>query len=93
MGYSPWGCKESDTTERPTFSLSFSKVVWKLIALFKKGGPVLPRRFSDGKGGPHIMALTCLHLPACRVWGWGQGAICAWEMWSERGSPGPECWP
>ena len=48
-----------------------------LIALFKKGGPVLPRRFSDGKGGPHIMALTCLHLPACRVWGRDRGAICA----------------
>ena len=27
VGYSPWGCKESDTTERLNFLLSLSKVV------------------------------------------------------------------
>ena len=27
MGYSPWGCKESDMTEQLTLSLHFSKLI------------------------------------------------------------------
>ena len=30
VGYSPWGCKESDTTERLHFTIAFHGLLWWL---------------------------------------------------------------
>ena len=34
VGYSPWGHRESDTTERPTFLPSFLEEEWELVLLW-----------------------------------------------------------
>ena len=40
VGYSPWGCKESDTTEQLTFSLSLS-IIYRMD---KPQGPTVEHR-------------------------------------------------
>ena len=67
-GYSPWGHKESDTTERPTHY----KMMWYPAApkispgscrKQRYGGLCLPR-FPVLPGGPHVPFLPPRHPPA-----------------------------
>ena len=41
MGYSPWGCKESDTTEQLSVHLFLKKTYVKLMPWLLTGGTTL----------------------------------------------------
>ena len=75
-GYSPWSCKESDTTEQLTLSLSWQSYFNKMVKFFKRGTSLvihwLKLRASIAEGsdsipgwGTEILCATC-HLKQLR---------------------------
>ena len=71
VGYSPWGHKESDTTEPLTLSLSGASLVAQTVmneSACNAGdsGSILELRISPGEGNGNPLQYSCLRNPMDR---------------------------
>ena len=58
MGYSPWGCKESDTTEQLTLSLPFQWLECFLPSGYEKAFQVHPTHFPAPDQNQPVLRVT-----------------------------------
>ena len=73
MGYSPWGCKESDTTEQLSVQLGTSLAVhWVSLCASNPGsaGLIPGSRKSPGEGNGNPLQYSCLENPMDRGAWW-----------------------
>ena len=90
MGYSPWGHKESDTTEPLTLSLSGASLVAQTVmneSACNAGdsGSILELRISPGEGNGNPLQYSCLENSIDRGAWWTtvHGVTKSWTQLSD----------